>query len=129
MRRFIFLWFLAVGLISLIGAVWIGRSTKLTAAGFYESEFVSYTAETVAHALDNGGVSALHDIENRIDPKRKLRFFVFDAGLNEVSGGPAPESVSALASRLRPEDNAQFEILGGELLAGSIVTAHDGRVY
>ena len=82
MRRFIFFWFLAVGLISVIGAVWIGRSMKLASAGFYESDVVNDTAETVAHALDNGGVSALHDIERRIDPKRKLRFFVFDPDLN-----------------------------------------------
>jgi two-component system sensor histidine kinase CpxA len=129
MQRFIFFWFLAVGLISLTGALWIGRSMRLAAAGFYESDVVNYTAETVAHALDNGGLSALHDIERRIDPKRKLRFFVFDPDLNEVSGRLGPESVRALASRLRPQDNAQFEILGGELLAGSIVTVHDGRVY
>src|SRR5258708_19021939 len=116
MRKFIFLWFLAVGLISVIGAVWIGRSMKLASAGFYESDVVNYTAETVARALDNGGVSALHDIERRIDPKRKLRFFVFDPDLNEVSGRPGPESVRALASRLRPQDNLQFEMSGGELL-------------
>src|SRR5258708_39114560 len=112
MRRFIFFWFLAVGLISLIGAVWIGRSMKLAAAGLYESDVVNDAAETVAHALDNGGVSALHDIEKRINPKRKLRFFVFDPDLNEVSGGPAPEPVRALAASLRPQDNAQFETLG-----------------
>ena len=70
MRRFIFFWFLAVGLISVIGAVWIGRSMKLASAGVYESDVVNDTAETVSHALDSGGVSALHDIERRIDPKR-----------------------------------------------------------
>lgn len=129
MRRFIFFWFLAVGLISMIGAVWIGRSMRLAAAGLYESDVVHYTAETIAHALDNGGVSALHDTERRIDPEGKLRFFVFDPDLNEVSGKPAPESVRALASRLGPQDNAQFEMSGGGLLAGSAVTAHDGRAY
>jgi two-component system sensor histidine kinase CpxA len=129
MRKFIFIWLLAFGLISTTGAVWIGRSMRLAAGSFYESDVVNYTAETVAHALDSGGVSALHDIERRIDPKRKLRFFVFDPDLNEVSGRPGPESVRALASRLRPQDNVQFEMLGGELLAGSIVTAHDGRAY
>src|SRR6266849_2706115 len=104
MRRFIFFWFLAVGLLSLIRAVWIGRSMKLTASGFYESDVVDYTAETVAHALENGGVSGLHDIERRIDPKRKLRFFVFDTDLNEVFGDPAPESVRDLAGSLRPQE-------------------------
>src|SRR5258708_16843089 len=129
MRRFIFFWFLAVGLVSLVGAVWIGRSMRLAAGGFYESDVVNETAETVAQVLDNGGISALHDIESRIDPKRKLRFFVFDPDLKEVSGRSGPESVRALASRLRPQDDARFEMLGGELLAGSIVTAHDGRAY
>jgi hypothetical protein len=85
-------------------AVWIGRSMKLASASFYESDAVNDTAETVARALDNGGVSALDDIESRIDPKNKLRFFVFDPDLNEVSGGPAPESVRALASNLRPQE-------------------------
>jgi two-component system sensor histidine kinase CpxA len=129
MRKFIFVWFLAVGLISVIGAVWIGRSMKLASASFYESDAVNDTAETVARALDNGGVSALDDIESRIDPKHKLRFFVFDPDLNEVSGGPAPESVRALASNLRPQENAQFEMLGDGLLAGSVISAHDGRAY
>jgi two-component system sensor histidine kinase CpxA len=129
MRKFIFIWLLAFGLISTIGAVWIGRSMRLAAGSFYESDVVRDTAETVAQALDNGGVSALHDIESRIDPKRKLHFFVFDPDLNEVSGRPGPESVRALASRLSPQDNARFEMLGGELLAGSVVTARDGRVY
>jgi two-component system, OmpR family, sensor histidine kinase CpxA len=137
MRRFIFFWFLAVGLISLIGAAWIGRSMKLTATGFYEPDVVNDAAETivhdtadaVAHALDNGEVSTLHDLERRLDPKRKLRFFVFDPDLHEVSGDPTPESVRALAGSLRPEGNAQFETFGGELLAGTIVTAQDGRAY
>jgi signal transduction histidine kinase len=129
MRRFIFFWFLTVGLISLIGAVWIGRSMKLAAADLYESDVVNDTAETVASALETGGVSALHDLERRVDPKRKLRFFVFDSDLHEVSGDPAPESVRALADSLRPQESAQVETSGGELLAGRIVTAHDGRVY
>lgn len=129
MRRFIFFWFLAVGLVSLIGAVWIGRSMKLTASGFYESDVATDAEEEVMHALDNGQLSALRDIEKRIDPKRKLHFFVFDSDLKEVSGGPAPDSVRALASGLRPQDNSQFEMLGGGPLVGGIVTTHDGRAY
>jgi hypothetical protein len=31
MRKFIFIWFLAVGLLSTIGGVWIGRSMRLAA--------------------------------------------------------------------------------------------------
>ena len=117
MRKFIFFWFLAVGLISLIGAAWIGRSMKLTATGFYESDVadgaaetvVHDTAEAVAHALDHGGVSTLHDLERRLDPKRKLRLFVFDPDLHEVAGGPAPESIRAFAGSLRSEGNAPFD--------------------
>jgi hypothetical protein len=137
MRRFIFLWFLAVGLISLIGAAWIGRSMKLTATGFYESDGVNDAAETVvhdtaeavAHTLNSGGVPALRDLDRGIDPKRKLRVFVFDPDLHQVSGVPAPQSVQALADSLRPQENAQVETSGGELLAGRIVAADDGRAY
>src|SRR5258708_7864832 len=136
MRRFIFFWFLAVGIISLIGAAWIGRSMKLTATGFYESDVADDAAETVvrdaaeavAHALDHGGVSTLHDLERRLDPKRKLRFFVFDPDLHEVAGGPAPESIRAFAGSLRSVGNTQLETSGGEL-AGSIVTVQDGCAY
>src|SRR5258708_24417067 len=135
MRRFIFFWFLAVGLISRIGAAWIGRSMKLTAKGFYESDVadgaaetvVHDTAEAVAHALNNGGVSTLHDLERRLDPKRKLRFFVFDPELHEVAGGQAAESIRAFAGSLRSEPSAQLETLGE--FAGSIVTAQDGGAY
>src|SRR6266567_4152066 len=100
MRKFIFTWFLAVGLISTIGAVWIGRSMRLAAGSFYESDFVRYTAEMVARALDSGGVPALEDIEKRIDPDRKLRFFVFDSDMRAVAGRPGPEFVRAFATRL-----------------------------
>src|SRR6266851_2188138 len=102
MRRFIFFWFLAVGLLSLIGAAWIGRSMKVAAADFYESDVSNY-AETVAHVLDDGGVASLHDVERRLDPKGKLRVFVFDPDLNQASGDPAPEAVRALATSLRPQ--------------------------
>ncbi len=137
MRRFIFFWFLAVGLISLIGAAWIGRSMKLTATGFYESDGVNDAAETVvhdtaeavAHALNSGGVPALRDLERGIDPKRKPRAFVFDPDLHQVSGVPASQSVQALADSLRPQENAQVETSGGELLAGRIVAGDDGRAY
>jgi signal transduction histidine kinase len=129
MRRFIFFWFLAFGLIAMAGAFWIGRSMRLSAAGYFESDVVRYTAETVARALDNGGVSALDNVERRIDPERKLRFFVFGPDLNEVSGGLGPEAIRLFASRLRPQDNAQFEVVGAGLLAGSVVAAKDGRAY
>src|SRR5207249_1384477 len=55
--------------------------------------------------------------------------FVFDPDLHQVSGVPAPQSVRALADRLRPQENAQVEASGGELLAGRIVAADDGRDY
>jgi hypothetical protein len=84
MRTFIFLWFLAVGLVSVIGAIWIGRSLKQTAADMYESDAASRTTETIAHVLDAGGVSALHDLEGRLDPKGKIRFFVFDTDSSQV---------------------------------------------
>src|SRR5260221_5987213 len=137
MRRFIFFWLLVVGLISLIGAAWIGRSMKLTATGFYESDGVNDAAETVvhdtaeavAHALNSGGVPALRELEGSVDPKRKLRVFVFDPDLRQVSGGPAPEGVRAFGDSLRPQEHAQVETSGGERLAGRIVAADDGRAY
>jgi signal transduction histidine kinase len=130
MRRFIFIWFLAsvflVGIISAIGAWWSGRSIRLAAWSFYESNFVHYTAQTIARALDNGGVPALKAMERNIDPEGKMRFFVFDSGLNEVSGDVAPASIRALAGRLRPQDSAQFLTLGSGLVAGSMAAAHNG---
>jgi two-component system sensor histidine kinase CpxA len=129
MRKLIFFWFLAFGLISMAAAFWIGRSIRLGAAGYYESDVVRYTAETVADALNSGGIAALEETEKRIDPERRLRIFVFDPALNEVTGRPGPEGVRSFASRLRPQDNAQFEVLGAGLLAGSIVNGPDGRAY
>src|SRR5258707_4141115 len=98
MRRFIFFWFLAVGLISVIGAVWIGRSMKLASAGVYESDVVNDTAETVSHALDSGGGFAPHHIERRTHPKGEPRFFLVDPHLNEVSRGTAAGIDSARPS-------------------------------
>ncbi len=129
MRKLIFIWFLAVGIISTIAGVWIGRSMRLAAGSFYEADFVRYTAETLVGALDSGGVPALDDLERRIDSGRKLRFFVFDSGLREVSGRIGAESVRALAARLRPQDNTRFQVAAGGLLAGRMVTAHDGQTY
>jgi two-component system sensor histidine kinase CpxA len=129
MRKFIFFWFLAVGLLSLIGAAWIGRSMKMAATDFYESDVTNDAVVAVAHALANGGVSALHDVETRLDSKGKLRVFVFNPDLHEVSGNPAPESVRALAAGLRPQENAQVELVGGGRLTGRILTADDGRGY
>jgi signal transduction histidine kinase len=133
MRRFIFIWFLGsvllVGAISAIGALWTGRVLRLAAWSFYESDFVHYIAELTVRALDSGGVPALEAAEKRIDPEKKMRFFVFDAALNEISGGPAPDAIRVLAGRLRPMDYAQFRALGPGLMAGSIVNGQDGRAY
>jgi two-component system sensor histidine kinase CpxA len=133
MRKFIFIWFLVsvllVAVVSTIGAMWSKRSIMLAVWSFYGSDLVHYTAQTAARALDDGGVPALDAIEKRIDPEGKIRFFVFDSSLNEVSGGPGPNSIRTLAARLRPQDDAQFEMLGGGLAAGSIVPARGGRTY
>jgi two-component system sensor histidine kinase CpxA len=133
MRKFIFVWFLAsvllVAAVSAIGAIWSKHSIMLAVWSFYGSDLVHYTAQTAARALDDGGLPALDAIEKRIDPEGKTRFFVFDSDLKEVSGGPGPDAVRALALRLRPQDNAQFDLLGSGLLAGSIVPARDGHPY
>jgi len=131
MRKFIFIWFLAVGIISTIGGVWIGRSMRLAAGNYYESDFVQDTAETLTRALESGGLSALEEADRSIDPERKLHLFVFDSDLREVRGraGAGAGAVRAFAARLRPQTNVQFEGMTGGLLAGSIVTAQDGRAY
>ncbi|HTX38570.1 MAG TPA: ATP-binding protein [Bryobacteraceae bacterium] len=133
MRKFIFIWFLGsvllVGIISALGALWTGRTIRLAAWSFYESDFVHYIAQTAVRALDEGGVPALEAAEKHIDPDEKMRFLVFDTGMNEISGGPAPGAIRALAGRLRPQDKAQFQMYGTGLVAGSIVTAHDGREF
>src|ERR1051326_2086899 len=129
MRKLIFFWFLAVGIISTIAGIWIGRSMRLAAGSLYESEFIHYTAETLINGLDSGGIPALNDIESRIDSGRKLRFFVFDSSLRELSGRTGAEAVRPLAAKLRPQEGTRFEVTGGGLLAGRMVTAHDGRAY
>lgn len=133
MRKFIFIWFLAsvfaVAVVSAIGAVWSRRVIMLAAWSFYGSDLVHYTAQTATRALDEGGVPALDAIKKRIDPDGNLQFFVFDSALKQISGGIGPRGVRALAGRLRPQDNAQFEMVGGGLLAGSIITTLDGSAY
>ncbi len=129
MRKFIFIWFLAIGAISTAGALWVGRSVRMARSTVYESDLVHYTAQTAARALDQGGLPAVNAFQHRIDPEGKTRFFVFDANMKEVSGGPAPGPVRDLALRLHPQDNAQFEVLGSGLLAGSMVAEHDGHAY
>jgi signal transduction histidine kinase len=133
MRRFIFIWFLAsvllVGGLYSLGAIWTGRSIMLAAWSFYGSDLVHYIAQTAGRALDNGGIPALDAIERRIDPEGTMRFFVFDSELNEISGRAGPDLVRALAVRLRPQDNAQFEMFGRGLVAGSIVSTDAGHVY
>ena len=54
---------------------------------------------------------------------------MFDSKLTEISGGPGPDAVRALASRLRSQDDAQFEFLRGGLAGGSIIPAPDGGAY
>jgi hypothetical protein len=54
MRKFIFVWFLAVGVISVVGVMWTVPSIRF-AWGLYGSNLVRYTAGTVADALDSGG--------------------------------------------------------------------------
>lgn len=133
MRKFIFVWFLAavflVGIVSALGAVWSRRTIMLAAWSYYGSDLVHYTAQTAGRALGEGGVPALEAVERRIDPDGNLRFFVFDSSLNQLSGGPDPRAARTLADRLRPQDEAQFEMFAGGLLAGSIVTTPDGRPY
>ena len=130
MRRFIFIWFLssvlAIGILYAFGAIWAGRSIMLAAWSFYGSDLVHYTAQTAVRALDDGGVPALHAIERTIDPDSNMLLFVFDSDLREVSGEPAPRWIRDLAERLRPQDNAQFRMLGRGLLAGSIVPGRSG---
>src|SRR5919108_837977 len=125
MRKFIFIWFLAFGIISAIGGVWIGRSMRLAAGNFYESDFVQDSAETLAHALESGGLSAFEEAERIINPERKLRLFVFGSDLQEVHGRAEAGggAVRAFATRLRPQTNVQFERITGGLLAGSVVTS------
>lgn len=133
MRRFIFLWFLAsvavVSLISTLGAIWSRRPIMLAAWSYYGSDLVHYTAQLAGRALDSGGIPALEAAEKRIDPDGDLRFFVFDSGLREISGGAGPGAVRALASRLRPGDNARFEMFAGGLIGGSVAGARDGSAY
>jgi two-component system sensor histidine kinase CpxA len=133
MRKFIFLWFLVsvllVGGVFGLGAFWTGRSILLAALSFYGSNVVHYSAQTAALALDEGGVPALTAAKQRIDPEGKMRFFVFDSSLNEISGGPCPDAIRALAARLRPQDDAQFHFFHHGLIAGSIVPAHGGGAY
>src|SRR5262245_56153770 len=129
MRKFIFFWFTAVGVISTIGAFWLGRSMRLAAGSLYESDFVHDNAKRLVHAFVTGGLSRLDDIEGQIDPKRKLRFFIFDSSLKEVTGRPVPEPVRSLAARLRPQDTVQFDLPNGGLLAGAIATSRDGNSY
>ena len=133
MRRFIFIWFLAsvvlIGALYAAGAIWTGRSIMLAAWTFYGSDLVRYTARTAVRAVENGGLPALDSIESAIDPQGNIQLFLFDAGMREVSGGRGPWQVPTLAARLRPQDDAQFEMLGRGLLAGSIVPARDGRAW
>lgn len=128
MRRFIFTWLLAVGIISTVTAIWAGRSLRFAAWNSYESDLVRYTAQTAASALDSGGLAALEGIQRSIDPRRKLRFFVFDSDLRERSGRPVSEAVRAFAVGLRRGDKTQFEVIAGGLLAGTVVDGGADRV-
>src|SRR5258708_34676644 len=101
MRKFIFFWFLAVGLISLIGAVWIGRSMKLTATGFYEPDVadgaaetvVHDTAEMVAHALNNGGGTPPPEPRRTPQPQTKDPLFLCDPRLHRTPPRARPPPI------------------------------------
>jgi two-component system, OmpR family, sensor histidine kinase CpxA len=129
MRKFIFICFLAFGLISTIGGVWIGHSIRLAAGSFSDSDFVHETGERLVRALDIGGLPALEDAESRMDPKGKLRFLVLDSNLREVSGRQVADEIRAFAGRLQAPGDTQIEKLAGGLHTGSIVAADDGRAY
>lgn len=129
MRKFIFLWFLAVGIISTIGAMWANRSIRLADSNFSDSGLLRYTAEEAARALADGGLPALGATEKRIDPHGKMRFFVFDSSLHEVSGGRVPRAVQLFAAGLRPQDNARFALFGSGLLGGSFIARSGGETY
>ena len=127
MRKFVFLWFLAFGLVGVIGAVWVGRSIRFAVWNSYESDLVRYTAQTAASTLTSGGIPALEGIEREIDPEGRLRVFVYDAGMRSLSGGPGPEPVRAFASSLRPQEHTRFEIVRRGVLAGSMIETPDRR--
>ena len=133
MRRFIFIWFLAsvllIGVLYAAGAVWTGRSIMLAAWTFYGSDLVRYTALTAVRALENGGQPALESMESTIDPEGNMRLFIFDSHLEQISGGRGPWPIRLLAARLRPQDDAQFEMLGRGLLAGSVAPARAGGAW
>jgi signal transduction histidine kinase len=133
MRRFIFIWFLVsvlvMGALYVAGAVWTGRSIMLAAWTFYGSDLIHYTAETAVRALENGGIPALDAMEAIIDPEGDMRLYIFDSNLQEIAGSRGPRQIRGLAARLRPQDNAQFEMLGRGLLAGSTIPTHGGSTY
>jgi two-component system sensor histidine kinase CpxA len=80
-------------------------------------------------AYEAGGTPALAAFEKRVWPDDRMRGYFFDAQLHEVRGREATNNIRALAQRLRQGDPVRFEPDGKGVLAGSLVTGRDGRVY
>lgn len=131
MRSFLIVWFivsvLITSLVSLVSTLWTGPSLVLATWEFYGSGLVDYESGLATTAIETGGVAALNALRSKINGPPPSQFFVFDSGLHEISGKPAPEFVRVLASRLQPAGRVQFQVLGRGLAAGKAVLLHDSR--
>lgn len=127
MRKFIFFWFVASGLlviaISAVGILWTGPSALIALWSYYGSGLVAYGAQNAAEAFEQGGLAGLTAMERRIDPDHTMRFFVFDSSQHEVHGTSPPPGVREAVRNLPVNSGIRFSPFQQGILATTRVRA------
>lgn len=123
----IFLWFGLAVLTFIVGTFIVGELARPDPAPMRQplDHLLHDVSHQAAHEYEHGGQPALAAYLDRVESDSKIRAFLFDSQLQELSGRRAPASAPALARRVvetgRPEvaDDNRPPLFGQPGMAGS----------